>query len=131
MFELTRILHIEDDPEILLITGMALEMIGGFTIIQVDRGEKALAILEEFSPQLILSDAQMPGMTGPEMVVKIRETSGFSRIPTIYLTACLMSDAPNFLVHPQDWQVIGKPFDPTTLADQIRQTWNQKMQEAA
>ena len=131
MFELSKILHVEDDPEILLIIGMALEMIGGFTIMQVDQGEKALAIVEEFSPQLILSDVQMPGMTGPEVVAKIREMPKFAGMPTIYLTARLMSDAPNLLVHPQDWHVIGKPFDPTSLSDEIRQIWNQKTQDAA
>ncbi len=131
MAELTKILHIEDDPEILIITGMALEMIGGFTIMQVDRGEKALTIVQEFAPQLILSDVQMPGLTGPETVAKIRAMPEFSNIPSIFLTARLMSDAPSLLVHSQDWEVIGKPFDPTTLADQIRAAWTQRMQEAA
>ena len=131
MTELTKILHIEDDEEILLITGMALEMIGGFTIIQVDRGEKALGVVQEFAPQLILSDVQMPGLTGPETVAKIRAMPEFINIPSIYLTARLMSDAPSLLVHPQDWEVIGKPFDATTLADQIRSIWNSKLQEAA
>jgi hypothetical protein len=50
----------------------------------------------------------------------------FENIPTIYLTACLMNDAPNLLVHPQDWGVIGKPFDPTTLSEQICSKWNDK-----
>jgi CheY-like chemotaxis protein len=131
MTELTKILHIEDDNEILMITGMALEIIGGFTIMQVDRGEKALPIVEDFAPQLILCDVQMPGKSGPETVAEIRKIPGYEEIPTIYLTARLMNDAPNLLVHPQDWEVIGKPFDPTTLADQIRNTWDDKVQEAA
>lgn len=126
MAELTKILHIEDDPEILQITGMALEMIGGFTILQADRGEKALAVVEEFAPQLILSDVQMPGLTGPETVAGIRKLPGFEDVPTIYLTARLMNDAPSLLEHPQDWEVIGKPFDPVTLADQIRSIWASK-----
>ena len=131
MTELTKILHVEDDEEILLITGMALEMIGGFTIMQVNRGEKALGVVQEFAPQLVLSDVQMPGLTGPETLAKIRDMPEFTNIPSIYLTARLMSDAPSLLVHSQDWEVIGKPFDPTTLADQIRSIWNQRHKEAA
>ena len=131
MIELKRILHIEDDAEILLITSMALEMIGGFTILQVDRGEKALLVLKTFMPQLFLSDVQMPGLTGPETVNEIRKIPEFENIPTIYLTARLMTNAPSLLVHPQDWSVIGKPFDPTTLADQIRSEWNARTREIA
>lgn len=131
MIELKRILHIEDDAEILLITSMALEMIGGYTILQVDRGEKALLVLNTFMPQLILSDVQMPGLTGPETVNEIRKIPEFENIPTIYLTARLMTNAPSLLVHPQDWSVIGKPFDPTTLADEIRSEWNARTPEIA
>ena len=131
MSELTKILHIEDDAEILLLTDMALEMIGGFTIMQVDRGEKALPILQNFAPQLILSDVQMPGLTGPETVAEIRKIPGFENIPTIYLTARSMNNATNLLVHPQDWEVIRKPFDPTTLADQIRNVWDDKAREVS
>ena len=126
MTELNKILHLEDDHEILQITGMALEMIGGYTILQLDRGEKALSAIEEFAPQLILSDVQMPGLTGPEAVAEIRKIPGYENIPTIYLTARLMNGSPNLLVHSQDWAIIGKPFDPTTLADEIRDVWNAK-----
>lgn len=131
MSELEKILHLEDDPEILMITGMALELIGGFTILQVDRGEKALEVVQDFAPQLILSDVQMPGLTGPESLVEIRKMPGLEAIPAIYLTARLMDGGASLIVHPQDLDVIGKPFDPTTLADQIRQIWNAKLAEAA
>ena len=62
-------------------------------------------------------------------VAEIRKIQGFENVPAIYLTARLMNNAPNLLVHPQDWEVIGKPFDPTTLADQIRNIWDDKTRE--
>ena len=42
MSELVKVLHVEDDPEILEISGMALTLVGGLDVLQVDRGEKAL-----------------------------------------------------------------------------------------
>lgn len=131
MTELTKILHIEDDPEILQITGMALELIGGFTLRQADRGEKALAFVQEYQPQMILSDVQMPGLTGPETVNEIRKMPGFDNIPAVFLTARLMDGGSSLLVHPMDLEVIGKPFDPTTLADQLRDIWNNRVDQAA
>jgi len=131
MAELDKILHIEDDPEILQITGMALELLGGLTIEQVDRGEKALEVIEDFGPQLILSDVQMPGLTGPETVSEIRKIPGYENIPAVYLTARLMEGGAGLLVHPMDLEVIGKPFDPTTLADDLRNLWAKAWEAAA
>lgn len=131
MAELDKILHIEDDPEILQITGMALELLGGLTIKQVDRGEKALEVIEDFGPQLILSDVQMPGLTGPETVSEIRKIPGYENIPAVYLTARLMEGGAGLLVHPMDLEVIGKPFDPTTLADDLRNLWAKAWEAAA
>ncbi|MFT6676395.1 MAG: CheY-like chemotaxis protein [Sulfitobacter sp.] len=124
MSELTKVLHVEDDAEILQITGMALTLVGDFEIMQVDRGEKALDCIQDFAPQLILSDVQMPGLTGPETLVEIRKLPGYENIPAIFLTARLMDGGEGLIVHPADLDVIGKPFDPMTLADQIREIWN-------
>ncbi|KAJ02049.1 response regulator [Sulfitobacter mediterraneus] len=131
MAELKKILHVEDDAEILQITGMALNLVGDFDIMQVDRGDKALAVIEEFQPQLILSDVQMPGLTGPETLVEIRKMAGFENVPCIYLTARLMDGGEGLIVHPADLDVIGKPFDPMTLADQINEIWATKYEAAA
>ena len=131
MTELTKILHIEDDPEILQITGMALELVGGFTIQQADRGEKALGIFREFGPQLILSDVQMPGLTGPETVAQIRQTPGWENVPAVFLTARLMDGGAGLLVHPRDLAVVPKPFDPATLSDELRRIWSEAEAKAA
>ncbi|GAA6164760.1 response regulator [Pelagimonas sp. KU-00592-HH] len=131
MSELTKILHVEDDPEILEIAEMALGLIGGFEIVQADRGEKALDLLESAAPQLILSDVQMPGLTGPETLAAIRATPGFETIPGIYMTAKLLDAEKGALCGPYDLGVIAKPFDPTTLPDQIRELWAAGLETAA
>ena len=53
MTDLVKVLHVEDDPEILEISGMALTLVGGLDIVQVDRGEKALDVVADFNPQLV------------------------------------------------------------------------------
>lgn len=131
MTELTRILHIEDDLDIAQITGMALEMIGGFTILQVDRGQKAIDQIKDFAPQLILSDVQMPGLTGPETLAEIRKMEGYENVPAVFLTARLTDGCAGIRNHPMDLDIIGKPFDPTTLADQVRAVWNTSVSAAA
>jgi CheY-like chemotaxis protein len=131
MTELTKILHVEDDPEILEIAEMALGLIGGFEVVQADRGEKAVEMVQAVAPQLIISDVQMPGLTGPETLEAIRKKAGFETIPAIYMTAKLLDAEQGTLVGVHDLGVIAKPFDPTTLADQVRTMWASGLEKAA
>lgn len=124
MSTLTKILHVEDDEDILEIAEMALNLLGGFEVAQANRGAKALEILEEFDPQLILIDVQMPGLTGPETLAAIWQTPGYENIPAIFMTAKLREDNFAELMGAGVLSVISKPFDPTTLADQIRAIWD-------
>ena len=48
------ILHVEDDEDIRDIAKMALEMMGGFTVIQQDCGEAAISIAAEIKPDVLL-----------------------------------------------------------------------------
>ncbi len=131
MSELVKVLHVEDDLEILEISGMALSLVGGLDILQVDRGEKALDVVDEFNPQLILSDMQMPGLTGAETVAEIRKRPAFQNIPVVFMTAKLLDTDGGMLKHPMDLGVIPKPFDPMTLADELRALWDNQAQQAA
>lgn len=50
-------------------------------------GAQALEILEQAKPDLILSDWNMPNLSGIELIQKIRENPSFSTIPVIFITA--------------------------------------------
>ncbi|TDK50229.1 response regulator [Antarcticimicrobium luteum] len=120
---MTKILHIEDEADIREIALMALEIIGGFEVSQADCGSAALPLVAETMPDLILTDVQMPGMTGPEALAAIRALPGFERIPAIYMTAKVMESERDAMLGEHDLGVITKPFDPTTLATEIRTLW--------
>lgn len=124
MAELTKILHVEDEADIREIAQMALEMIGGFEVAQAEGGEAALELIGAFAPELILTDVQMPGMTGSETLAAIRALPGYETIPGIYMTAKVMESDREALIGAHDLGVITKPFDPTTLAAEIREMWD-------
>ena len=131
MAELTKILHIEDESDIREIAHMALDMIGGFEVMQAGCGSEALEVIEAFAPDLILTDVQMPGMTGPETLVAIRALPGYEQVPGIYMTAKVMESEREALLKAHDLGVITKPFDPTTLATEIREIWATGIADAA
>ena len=106
MIELERIMHIEDDLSIQEITRVALEIVGGF-------------------PDFILLDVMMPGMDGPETLSRLRQLPGSAALPVVFMTAKVQSHEIDIYRNLGAAEVIIKPFDPMTLADQISAIWAQ------
>ncbi|SFC98646.1 response regulator transcription factor [Pseudoalteromonas denitrificans] len=79
-----KILIIEDDAEISRLTAMYLE-VEGFESKIVDDGEKALATIKHYLPDLIILDLMLPGMTGIEIC---KQSRAFYQGPILVLTAC-------------------------------------------
>lgn len=113
------ILHVEDDLDIQEIARMSLEMVGQFSITQCDSGEAALARAKDMTPDLLLLDVMMPGMTGPETLQRLREMDHLKDVPAIYMTARVQPGEIEGFKQTGALGVIEKPFDPVTLSQQI------------
>lgn len=124
MPELERIMHIEDDPSIQEVARVALEIVGGFTVMSCSSGMEGLEKLEAFAPQLILLDVMMPEMDGPATLVKLRQTASAASLPVVFMTAKVQSHEIEEYHQLSAAGVIVKPFDPMTLANQLRHIWN-------
>lgn len=121
--ELKYILVVEDEPDIQVIVGMALERVGGFTVEICSSGIEALEKLKHFTPQLVLLDVMMPEMDGPTTLSEMRRRPALRDIPVVFVTAkALDKEIPMYRTQGV-LGVIVKPFDPMTLSDQIRQLW--------
>lgn len=122
---LKRILMIEDEPDIRTVAELALEAIGGFELTACESGQQALEQIGECQPQLIVLDVMMPGMDGPATLKAIRCLPGHAETPAVFMTAKVQSDEVQGYLAQGAVGVIPKPFDPLTLADQIREIWNE------
>lgn len=79
-------IHLIDDSTTML---MSMEMLlkrAGYDIIKSVSGEKALAALKESTPKLIITDLNMPGMNGIELIQSIKKDSKFRFTPILMLT---------------------------------------------
>ena len=123
MTELPKILHVEDDLDIQAIALLSLETLGGFMIVQASSGQEALEKAPAFSPDLLLLDVMMPTMDGPELLQELRKLPQFTQTPVIFMTAKAQPEEVQQFVELGAIDVITKPFDPMTLADQIRAIW--------
>lgn len=123
---LDKILHVEDEVDIQDVARMAMEAVGGLTVRTCSSGEEALSAAAEFQPDLFLLDVMMPGMDGPETFQALRELPGFQETPAIFMTAKVMDSEVARFKELGALGVIPKPFDPMTLADQIKAMWEER-----
>lgn len=124
MPELTRILHVEDDPSIQMVARVALEAVGGFQVLSCSCGQDALEQIMAFAPDFILLDVMMPGMDGPQTLEKIRLLVDIEQIPVAFMTAKVQPAEIDYYRSLGARDVIIKPFDPMQLATQIRAIWD-------
>lgn len=111
------ILVVDDDAPILLLMRNLLREFG-FEPVAAGSGEQAIAEAQKRTPDLILLDRNMPGMTGDEVLRELRSRDGLSDVPIL-----ILSGEP---IGPDEIRRMGatgavlKPFDVPSLVETIR-----------
>lgn len=80
------ILVVDDDLGTRLSISDYLEL-SGYSVITANDGQEALVMVEEYHPDLIVTDIVMPRMNGYELVRRVRQKAEFRLLPVILLTA--------------------------------------------
>ena len=114
------ILHVEDEADIAEVAKVALEELGGSKVTTCSSGEEALARLQDWSPDLILLDAMMPGLDGLAMLAELSKIPRAAEIPVIFITAKTQQAEVKRFIDAGAIGVVLKPFDPVTLHDEWR-----------
>lgn len=129
---LSRILYVEDDPDIRTVAQIALETVGGFTLTVCSSGSEALeAVNRGFAPDLMLLDVMMPGMDGPTTLARLRESPSTAHTPAVFMTAKVQASEIAYYRSLGAMGVVAKPFDPMQLAGQVRALWEQETSDDA
>src|SRR5690606_32446893 len=79
------ILIVEDDEEIRKLLIKIFELL--FNVYEANNGEDAFKIAQNSSPDLILSDVMMSGISGINLCARIKNNFDTSHIPVVLLTA--------------------------------------------
>jgi DNA-binding response OmpR family regulator len=111
-----KILLVDDDPDLLAVTGFALQQ-AGFLVVKAGDGVEALAAFQREQPDLAVLDINMPRMNGFDLARQLRERS---RIPLIMLTArSEEGDVIKALSLGAD-DYLSKPFSPKILLARVK-----------
>ena len=115
---MARILLADDNPQIAKLVALKLSM-SGHEVAVVSDGLEAVEAFESSTPELCILDVMMPGMSGLQVLKKLRGKPEFDRIPIVMLTA--LGEEKHVVQALQDGanEYVTKPFSPAELVARI------------
>ncbi|HEX6993604.1 MAG TPA: response regulator transcription factor [Gammaproteobacteria bacterium] len=111
-----KVLLADDDPDLLSVTGFALQQ-AGFLVVTATDGARALEAFEREQPDLAVLDINMPRMNGFDVARKLREKSS---VPVLMLTVRSEEDDVVRALSLGADDYLTKPFSPKILIARIK-----------
>lgn len=115
-----KVLVVDDEEDVRFVARMSLGRVGLMTVVEASSGAEGIARAKTDRPDFILLDMMMPGMDGAATFRALRDDPATSSIPVVFLTAKAMANDVRRLTDLGAKGVVLKPFDPMTLASEIR-----------
>jgi two-component system cell cycle response regulator DivK len=115
-----RVLMIEDHEDNRRILRDLLTS-NGYDVIEADNGVDGVNAAENFLPDLILMDIQLPGIDGYEATRRIRANPETRKIPIIVMTSYALSGDDMKALEAGCDAYVAKPFSPRVILLKIRE----------
>ena len=120
---MTKVLIIDDDPDVRLIMNTLMKKQGYEVETAFDRSD-ALSKLEEFTPSVILLDVLLSGTDGRELCKEIKDNDDLKSVPVIMVSAH-PGASENIHSYGAD-DFISKPINTELLLDKLDKLINEK-----
>ncbi len=120
MTETKTVMVVDDEPDVLLSVAQILES-NNYRTLKAKDGYECLECLKEETPDVLLLDIMMPGLTSKEILEMIAKESSLSQVKIIFLTAVHSQEAEEggLLASRQVVDFIEKPFTVRRMLDAI------------
>lgn len=118
-------LVVDDEFHIVQVVAIKLRN-NGFEVLTAENGDIAFRLACEHNPDIVITDYQMPIMSGLELIEKLRQNPATEHTPVIMLTAR------NFSVEDDQMQTLeisaclSKPFSPREVLQTVEDVLKQK-----
>lgn len=113
-----KVLVVDDEIHIVHVVAIKLRN-NGYEVITAENGAEAFELACQENPDIIVTDFQMPVMTGLELVEKLRQCQQTKNIPVILLTARNFAISQEQQEKLQIADCLSKPFSPKELLGNI------------
>ncbi len=116
---MTTVLIADDDADIRELVAFKLGQ-AGYTVLAVGDGVAALEAARTASPDLVILDLMMPGLSGLDVCAELRRSPATASLPVIMLTAKAQEQdvTTGFATGADDYVV--KPFSPRELVSRVQ-----------
>jgi DNA-binding response OmpR family regulator len=112
-----RVLIVEDDQTLRDIIAEALRE-DDYAVLTAENGATALALIERWSPDLVILDLMMPRMNGEQFCSELRQLDGMATVPLIVVSASRF--AADIAARVSAHAALTKPFDLLELTGHVR-----------
>jgi CheY-like chemotaxis protein len=116
-----RVLCADDEEDIRLVLELALSLDPEISADVVASGEEAIGRARSGGYDAILLDGMMPGLDGYETCRRLKSDPATAGVPVIFLSAKSQPDDLERAIRAGAAASLSKPFDPMTLASQLRE----------
>ncbi len=118
MADAYRVVIVEDDPDVAQYAKTVLEKRGGCDVRTTGNPFDATALVADFEPDVVLTDIEMPGMTGLELMEQIRAVQ--PDLPIIVMTAHVSVDYAVAALRAQADEFLTKPIAAAELVATVQ-----------
>jgi len=114
------ILVVDDEAHILHVVSLKLTN-AGYDVLTAEDGEEAYEKALQEQPDLLITDYQMPYLTGLELCQKLKEHEQTRALPALMLTARGFSLPAEMLEQTNIAGVLSKPFSPREVLTRVQE----------
>lgn len=113
------ILVVDDESHIVHVVSLKLQN-AGYRVLTAEDGEEALALALEQRPDLVITDYQMPFLSGLELCQRLKRDERTCDTPALMLTARGFSLGDDVLAETNIASVLSKPFSPREVLARVQ-----------
>jgi len=119
-----KVLIVDDEIHIVQVVAIKLRN-NGFEVLTAENGAEAFELVQAHNPDLVITDYQMPVMTGVELLEKLRNDPRFAELPVIMLTARGFAIEDDRKTHLNVAACLSKPFSPREVLQCVQDVLQQ------
>jgi len=124
----TRILIVDDDPNLSRLAGMILESSGLYEVMIINQALRALPAARQFQPAAILLDVDMPEKSGGDIAREAAADAQLRHIPVLFLTGLVSkTEAGENVYESGGMRFLAKPVEPALLLSCVAGLTQQKV----
>jgi CheY-like chemotaxis protein len=115
------VLVVDDADDCIATLDLALAALDGIAVRGAPSAEEALAVLDFGTVSAVITDVQLPGMTGLELISRLRGQPRFRNLPILAISADANPATPTAALRAGANAFFAKPFSPGAVRRKLEE----------